>query len=77
MILPERPQPHPPLYLTLSVLSESQRGLLCEPDITSLAALGGLEDVPAAGLGERAPDLQGSSFKVQVFPLEALQFAAT
>jgi hypothetical protein len=59
------------------VLSEGRRGPLGEPDITSLAALGGLEDVPAAGLGERAPDLQGCSFEVQIFPFEALQFAAT
>jgi hypothetical protein len=33
--------------------------------------------VSAAGLGERAPDLQGSSFEVQIFPFEALQFTAT
>jgi hypothetical protein len=77
MILPERPQSHPLLQLALAVLSEGRHGPLCEPDITSLAARRGLEDVPAAGLGECAPDLQGSSFKVQVFPLEALQFAAT
>src|SRR5215211_6045073 len=77
MILPERPQPYPLLKLALTVLPEGRRGPLCEADITSLAALGSLEDVPAAGLGERAPDLQGSSFEIQVFPLEALQFAAT
>ena len=59
------------------MLSEGRPSPLCEPYITSLAALRGLEDVPAAGLGERAPDLQGSSFEVQIFPLEALQFAAT
>src|SRR5215216_2544108 len=77
MILPECPQPYPLLKLALAVLSEGRGGPLGEPDITSLAALRGLEDVPAAGLGERAPDLQASSFEVQVFPIEALQFAAT
>lgn len=54
---------------------QGRRGPLGEPDIASLTALRSFEYVTAFWLGERAPDLQGSTFAVQVFPLEALQFA--
>src|SRR5918994_513555 len=59
------------------MLSKGDRGPLCKADIASLAALRSFEYVTAFWLGERAPDLQGSSFEVQVFPFEALQFAPT
>jgi hypothetical protein len=59
------------------VPSQGHRGPLGEPDITALAALRGFEYVTIFWLGEHAPDLQGSTFEVQVFPFETLQFATT
>ena len=51
MIIAERPQPHPLLYLAFRVLFEGRGGPLCEPDITSLATpirgRGGFTGAPA------------------------------
>jgi hypothetical protein len=59
------------------MLSKGSRRPLCETDVVPLAALGGFEYVADFWFGQRAPDLQGSSFEVQVFPFEALQLATT
>src|SRR5215207_9282790 len=63
LILPEPGAGHALLQLALAVGSEGCCGLPGEPDAAALAGLGGLEDAPATGLGERAPDLEhaGSS----------------
>src|SRR5829696_8485059 len=59
------------------MFAQSRCGPFCEPYLAALAALGGLEDPPAFGLGERAANLESprSSAEVQVFPLETLELA--